>query len=191
MTSKVAIRSIAREQRRDFVRSMSPGDRRLCFSAVPAPMAELIWPATVVTGYFAYDDEADPSRLLALAQDRQAVIAMPYFATIASAPIFRRWSAEDPIEPGPFGLGQPLASAEPLTPEVIIAPMIAFTRSGGRLGQGGGYFDRAFAEWPEAFRLGLGWSMQEVAALPVDPWDMPLDAILTEREWIASNRGQP
>jgi 5-formyltetrahydrofolate cyclo-ligase len=53
-----------------------------------------------------------------------------------------------------------------------------------RLGQGGGYYDRAFARYPDALRIGLAWSVQEHDALPADPWDLPLHIILTEVELI-------
>jgi 5-formyltetrahydrofolate cyclo-ligase len=53
-----------------------------------------------------------------------------------------------------------------------------------RLGQGAGFYDRAFARLPAARRIGLAWSAQEADALPADPWDVPLHAVATEKEWI-------
>ena len=53
-----------------------------------------------------------------------------------------------------------------------------------RLGQGAGFYDRAFARLPAALRIGLAWSVQEVDILPADPWDAPLHAVVTEKEWI-------
>ena len=62
-----------------------------------------------------------------------------------------------------------------MTPDVIVAPLIAFDRAMNRLGQGGGYYDRAFARFPDALRIGLAWSAQELDDVPADPWDLPLD----------------
>ena len=63
--------------------------------------------------------------------------------------------------------------------------MLAFDRRGGRLGQGGGYYDRTLAAlrataWPPAF-VGLAYAGQEVERVPTDEHDQKLDAILTER----------
>ncbi len=87
-------------------------------------------------------------------------------------------------EEGPYGIVQPRNHRPALSPDVVIVPLLAFDRTGGRMGQGGGYYDRALAAVPSAFRLGVAWSVQEVDAVPVDPWDIPLHAIITEREWI-------
>ena len=55
------------------------------------------------------------------------------------------------------------------------------------LGFGGGYYDRAFAAYPDAIRIGIGWSVQECDSLPHEDHDMPLNAVLTEREWIVAS----
>ena len=57
-----------------------------------------------------------------------------------------------------------------------------------RLGQGGGYYDRALARFPEALRVGVAWSAQELDAVPADPWDLPLDMVLTEVEVIEGTK---
>ena len=72
--------------------------------------------------------------------------------------------------------------------ELVISPLLAFDRAGGRLGQGGGYFDRTLAalrthSHPPAF-VGLAYSIQEVAQAPMESHDQRLDAILTEKEFI-------
>ena len=71
-----------------------------------------------------------------------------------------------------------------VTPDVIVAPLIAFDRAMNRLGQGGGYYDRAFARFPDALRIGLAWSAQEIDMIPADPWDLPLHMVMTEVELI-------
>ena len=70
----------------------------------------------------------------------------------------------------------------------MVTPLLAFDRDGLRLGQGGGYYDRALEALRaqgEVFVLGLGYSGQETANLPSEPHDQALDAILTEKEYIA------
>jgi 5-formyltetrahydrofolate cyclo-ligase len=76
-------------------------------------------------------------------------------------------------------------------PDLVIAPLLAFQLDGTRLGQGGGYYDRALealrAQKPDVFVLGLGYSGQRTENLPREPHDQRLDAILTEKEYIAVN----
>lgn len=66
--------------------------------------------------------------------------------------------------------------------DVLVLPLLGFDARGTRLGQGGGYYDRALVHcgW-RPYRLGLGYAAQGVPALPREPWDQPLRAVLTER----------
>lgn len=96
---------------------------------------------------------------------------------------FHHWT-DQAFVPGPFGIQQPSAGSPVLTPDIILTPLVAFDRAGRRLGQGAAYYDRAFAALPEAWRVGVAWSVQETECVPVDPWDVPLHAIATEKEWI-------
>ena len=98
---------------------------------------------------------------------------------------FLAWQTEAALEAGPFGLSQPAADAAELRPDIILTPMLAFDDKFDRLGQGAGYYDGAFARFPDAWRVGVAWSVQRVADLPVDPWDVKLHAIVTEQGWIA------
>jgi len=76
--------------------------------------------------------------------------------------------------------------------DIILLPVVAFDRSGGRLGTGGGYYDASLAILREQTNnvvipklIGLGYAIQEVAQLPLDSWDYKLDAIITEQQYIA------
>ena len=74
-----------------------------------------------------------------------------------------------------------------VSPAIIVAPLLAFTRAGGRLGYGGGYYDRTLADLRKAgevLAVGYAYGAQEVDALPLSPLDQPLDWIVTEREVI-------
>ena len=87
------------------------------------------------------------------------------------------------LEPDASGLPAPPQDAEETRPDLVIAPLLAFDRFGGRLGQGGGHYDRALAELRRTgpvFVLGLAFAGQEVDRLDLEPHDQPLDAVLTE-----------
>jgi 5-formyltetrahydrofolate cyclo-ligase len=58
-------------------------------------------------------------------------------------------------------------------------PLVGFTASGERLGQGGGHYDRWLAEHPGRLTIGLAWDAQLCPALPSEPHDEPLDAVIT------------
>lgn len=91
---------------------------------------------------------------------------------------------------GYAGVPEPV-SQQAFDPDVVVVPLLGFDRSGGRLGQGGGFYDRALealrAEKP-VLAVGYAFGIQEVPACPVEPHDQSLDAIVTERELIAISR---
>jgi len=75
----------------------------------------------------------------------------------------------------------------PATPDLVIAPLLAFDRAGFRLGYGGGFYDRTLAALRARgplLAIGLAYAAQEVAATPRDETDARLDMIVTEDEVI-------
>ena len=146
----------------------------------------LLAPGLVVASYIPIGSEADPAPLERAATALGCRLALPHVVDRATPLRFLRWDPEVVLGSGPFGLSQPAADAEPLVPDIVLTPLVAFDRARNRLGQGAGHYDRAFAAWPDARRIGVAWSVQEVAAIPADSWDVPLHAIATEREWIAA-----
>ncbi|SEJ60623.1 5-formyltetrahydrofolate cyclo-ligase [Sphingobium sp. AP50] len=181
---KTSLRAIARQRRRNFVASLDPLAHRLAFKAVPSPLARRIADANIVALYMGMDDEAPAQRMAAQLQTMGKIVALPRVLDRLGSMDFLAWQPEDQLFPGLFGTSHPEPSGGPVTPDVIIAPLVGFDRAMNRLGQGGGYYDRAFARFPDALRVGLAWSAQEIDALPADPWDLPLDIIMTEVELI-------
>ncbi|MCA6227663.1 MAG: 5-formyltetrahydrofolate cyclo-ligase [Phenylobacterium sp.] len=87
------------------------------------------------------------------------------------------------LEPDAAGQPAPASDAPEQRPDLVIAPLLAFDRLGGRLGQGGGHYDRALAALRRdgpVFVLGLAFAGQEVDRLDLQPHDQKLDAVLTE-----------
>lgn len=73
--------------------------------------------------------------------------------------------------------------------DLVLAPLVAFCPQGGRLGAGAGYYDRACAKLDRnhTWFIGLAYGFQTVEGLPQEPWDVPLDGIITEQGIIACN----
>lgn len=178
MIDKVALRAQVRVARDTFVAGGPPA------IIVPAQFRERLSHGLTVTSYVSVGSEADPSPLARAATEAGCVLALPH-VTVRSEPMrFLAWETEAALEAGPFGLSQPAADAIELRPDILLTPMLAFDAKFDRLGQGAGYYDRAFARFPDAWRIGVAWSVQQVEDLPVEPWDMPLHAVITEHGWI-------
>ena len=78
-----------------------------------------------------------------------------------------------------------------MRPDLVIAPLLAFDRFGGRLGLGAGYYDRtleALRAHGPVFVVGLAFAGQEVARVPCDIHDQRLDAILTEKAYSEAEK---
>ena len=158
---------------------------------VSPPFTALLHPNAIVAFYVPTGSEADPKPHADAALAAGCTLALPHVVDRALPLRFLRWNAGDPLVEGPFGLRQPESDAETCDPSIILTPLVGFDRAGNRLGQGAGHYDRAFAAHPQAIRVGIAWSMQEVDALSADPWDVPLHHIATEKEWITPVETQP
>jgi 5-formyltetrahydrofolate cyclo-ligase len=181
---KAAQRLKYRQLRDAFVDNLDEGSKSLAFSRIPSPLMTLLQPGKTLAGYIAKDSEADPSAILVQAHGLGCRIALPH-VTGKSAPMqFLEWTPGDPLIPGPFGLRQPPATAKPCTPDVALVPLLAFDSKLMRLGQGAGHYDRALSILDATIAVGLAWSVQMASALITDPWDVPMDAILTEQSWM-------
>lgn len=134
----------------------------------------------IVAGYHPIRDEADPRALMSELSAQGHPIALPVVAVARSALIFRSWKTGDPLAPNVWGIAEPLASAPEVTPQVVLVPLLAFDSTGHRLGYGGGYYDRTIDALPRLRTIGIAYAGQEVAAVPREPHDHGLDAILTE-----------
>jgi 5-formyltetrahydrofolate cyclo-ligase len=97
---------------------------------------------------------------------------------------FLAWRAGDVLDAGAFGLMEPQPAQPELLPDLVLVPLLAFDRQGGRLGYGKGYYDRTLAKLRAGPRppvaIGLAFADQEVADVPTGPHDVALDAVVTE-----------
>lgn len=138
----------------------------------------------VIAGFRPIRTEIDPTQAMVAFHEAGARICVPVVIADGAPLEFRAWSPGCRMEPGAFGAEIP-ADAESLTPDVIIAPLLGWDRAGGRLGYGGGFYDRSLQKLRAARKtvaIGFAYAAQEVDKVATGPHDETLDAIVTEDE---------
>lgn len=187
--TKAAFRADAMA-RRD---ALSPQARAAASAAIAErtiAIAEKLKPA-VMAAYRAIRSEVDPDAIVDWALAKDIVVVLPAVSDAATL-VFRRYRPGDALAAGGFGTLSPPRGAPEIDPDLVVSPMVAFDRSGTRLGHGRGFYDRCM--WALRARglsptlLGVGFSVQEVAAIPAEPHDVRMDFIVTEKETLDFRR---
>ena len=133
--------------------------------------------------YLPIRSELSPLPLVTALADNGVVTAMPITPDPGLPLVFHQWAPGDALDDGPYGTAQPMASAPRITPDVILAPMLAFDDACWRLGYGGGFYDRTIGGLRDAGHvvtvIGIAYDEQHVDQVPVGPYDMALDGVLT------------
>lgn len=179
---KARLRRQYRQARSEHFESLPKGLLALMLNRPPAPVVQMIAPDAVVGLYFPSGAEAPALGWARWLAENGRTIALPWFAGRDAAMTFRRW--ENPFDdgllsPGPWRAPQPGIAQPELVPDVVIVPLVAFTREGHRLGQGGGHYDRWLAGKPDTLAIGLAWDCQLADELPIEAHDRPLYAVVT------------
>ncbi len=142
-----------------------------------------------IGAYAAADGEIDPAPFLRAVHRRGRRCYLP---TLAGETLrFARWRPHGRWRLNRFGLREPRgARCSVRRLDLLLVPLVAFDRSGGRLGRGGGFYDRSLAAASGPLRLGLAHQLQELPALASQPWDAALDGVATERRlrWWPATR---
>jgi 5-formyltetrahydrofolate cyclo-ligase len=135
-----------------------------------------------VAGYAAMRTEIDPSPALEEAA-AHGPVGLPVILGAGQPLKFREWQPGCDMIPGEFGAAIP-AKGNWITPEIVIVPLVAFDLRGGRLGYGGGFYDRTLELLRAAqptLAIGFAYADQRADDLPLEPTDQPLDLIITEQ----------
>lgn len=162
--------------------------------------SKLLRPGRNIAVYVAHDSEADPSAIVSLARRNRCALYLPAIANYRRRRMeFRRYALDTRLRPNRYGIAEPERGAPRIAVrhlDLVLLPLVAVDASGTRLGTGAGFYDRclqhlrAGRRWRRPKLIGLGYEFQRVAGLAARAWDVPLDALLTEKDLYAL-KGSP
>lgn len=192
MTGKHELRTAMRATRDAIDTSArAAGAERIAAHCVAA-LAARARSGAIVAAYWPIRSEADPRPLARALAALGARLCLP--VVDGDAMRFRAWRNDDELVAAGFGALGPTAAAPELRPDVVLAPLLACDRLGGRLGWGKGFYDRMLAardaeaargDGERPFVVGVAFACQLVASVPMDAHDRRLDAVATEEGWLA------
>lgn len=168
--------------RRRLARESQGAGERLAARAEALPAVE------TVALYLPMGSEIDTGPLALRLIGMGRSLCLPVVVEDGTPLVFRQWRPQDPLQPDLQGIAAPIKIAPEVTPALILAPLLAFDAFGGRMGQGGGYYDRTFAAHPDALRIGVAYAGQAVARVPMEPHDIPLHGVLTETGYTPARK---
>jgi 5-formyltetrahydrofolate cyclo-ligase len=163
--------------------------------------SQLLRPGRRIAVYVAHDCEADPSAIVRLARRNRCELYLPAIADYRHRRMeFRRYVRDTRLRPNRYGIGEPERTTSPRISvrrlDLVLLPLVAVDARGTRLGTGAGFYDRclqhlrAGRSWRRPKLIGLGYEFQRVAELAARAWDVPLDALLTEKGLYALKGSQ-
>jgi 5-formyltetrahydrofolate cyclo-ligase len=176
--AKTDLRPLLRDRRR----ALRAGDPDAAQRAADRFDASRLPPFRVAALYRALGSEIDPGPLGLRLAASGVRLALPVVVAPDAPLLFRLADADVVLAPDALGVPAPGPEAEAVAPDLIVTPLLGFDASGGRIGQGGGFYDRTLASLrrkAQVFALGLAYDGQEVDRLAIDHHDQPLDGVLT------------
>ena len=181
---KIELRKIALA-RRDALGTDVRAAAAQAIAARPFPMQ--VPPGAIVSGFMPLKSEINPLPLMRTLADAGAKLALPVVAGKGRPLIMRAFTFRDVLASGVWGIREPKPEAPEVFPDILLVPLLAFDRSGHRIGYGAGYYDMtitALRARKSVAAVGIAFAAQEVAQVPSTPRDARLDLVLTEREVI-------
>lgn len=182
-----AAKADARMMMRAERAAIEPRDSALrLIDVFPLELARL----SPAAGYWPVGGEIDPRPLLASLAKAGRTICLPRMESRAGPARFLAWRAGEALTADAFGVPSPPAGGAELAPRLLLAPLLAFDRCGGRLGQGGGHYDRIISLYRArgAVAAGIAYAEQEMGQVPSGPHDALLDWVITPHEAIRCTR---
>ena len=143
-----------------------------------------------IASFIAANGEQSPFYLNSLAWSLGKLLVIPKLKSFNTSLWFVEYADTDNMCLNKFNIPEPChsKSISPWSLDLVLLPLMAFDKSGNRLGMGGGYYDKTFAlnrsRSKRPMMIGLAHDFQQVKYLNPNPWDVPLDAVVTEKELI-------
>lgn len=142
---------------------------------------------SVVAAFLAFDGEPDLEPTLLQMADRGTRLALPVVHNEPGGAVirFREWVPGPELRANRFGIREPSDTAEIRLSEIdlVLVPLVAWDKTGGRLGMGAGFYDRLFQPCLthlRPLRMGVGYGIQRADRIPMEAWDVRLHMMLTE-----------
>ena len=195
--NRVQLRKLLRSKRRSLSSSQQIQAAQQLYQQLA--QHQLFRRAQHVAFYLASDGEIDPALLMREAWRRGKHVYLPVLARWPKTTmVFQRVRPIQQWEKNRFGILQPrwcVADQRSIWAlDAVFLPLVGFDQQGGRLGMGGGFYDRCFAQLHQRNhlttpqRIGLAHACQQVEQLPLASWDVPLHAVVTDLGWsVAAN----
>ena len=182
--AKAAIRREALA-RRDALAADMRAAAAQAIAARPFPVAAP--PGAIVSGFMPMKSEINPIPLMRKLADAGVQLALPAVAGRGKPLTMRAFHFGETLASGVWGIREPKPDAPEVLPDIVIVPLLAFDRSGHRIGYGAGYYDMTLAALRARKTIvaaGIAFAAQEIESVPKTPRDARLDLVLTEREVI-------
>ena len=196
IVAKGLSRPALRRQLRQARRQLSPTQQRLAARDLYRQLAQhpVFRRARHIAFYLPNDGEIDPRPLMLEAQRRGKATYLPVLnAWPRTRMVFQRLMPNERLAPNRFGIAEPALRPNRQrriwTLDLVLMPLVGFDEDGGRLGMGGGFYDRSLAyrgrrkNGHKPTLLGLAHECQKVDRLPLEPWDVSLQATVTDQSW--------
>ncbi|MBJ2245631.1 5-formyltetrahydrofolate cyclo-ligase [Pseudomonas haemolytica] len=193
--SRPQLRRMLRKARR----ALTPSEQRQAALGVYRQLAQhpLFRRAKHISLYLPTDGELDPRLLLRAAQRRGKATYLPVLsAWPRTKMVFQRVRPGDKLLPNRFRILEPRVNAQRQRQvwalDLVLLPLVGFDDAGGRLGMGGGFYDRSLAylarrrSWRKPTLLGLAHECQKVERLAQASWDVPLAGTVTDKQWYVA-----
>ncbi|XAW96276.1 5-formyltetrahydrofolate cyclo-ligase [Pseudomonas abietaniphila] len=190
--SRPQLRRLLRKARR----ALNRAEQRQAAQGLYRQLAQnpLFRRARHVSLYLPMDGEIDPRLLLREAQRRGKKTYLPVLsAWPRTKMVFQRVKPGERFRPNRFRIPEPRIDARKQRKiwalDLILMPLVGFDDQGGRLGMGGGFYDRSLAyqarrkAWQKPVLLGLAHECQKVGKLAVASWDVPLQGTVSDKRW--------
>jgi len=161
--------------------ALSPAARRAAGERIAAPLRNIIAERPGILGiYWPFRAEFDPRPLVDALVGNGRAVALPVVIDRKGPLEYRAWAPGETLVAGVWDIPIP-EKREIVIPLMVLAPLVGFDPACYRLGYGGGYFDRTLgALAPRPLAIGVGFAFQQIATIHPQPFDIPMDLIVTE-----------